>query len=108
MQAADINGESIKILGNLIGGSAGADDIALSVSDANISISLANAGTSYSAGDVITIPGNLIGAPLALAGGDDIGVTVGDANISVEVNTPGSGYKVGEQITILGEPVAGN
>ena len=35
----------------------GADDIALTVGDANVSISLANAGTGYAAGDVVTIPG---------------------------------------------------
>ena len=60
----------------------GADDIALTVGDANVSISLANAGTGYAAGDVITIPGNLIGGS---ARADDIDVTVGDANISVSV-----------------------
>jgi len=98
-----IRGEAITILGNLIGGTAGAspggDDIALTVGDATISISLANAGTGYAAGDVITIPGNLIGGS---SGADDIDVTVGDANISVVVTNAGSGYKVGEQITILG------
>gem|GEM_PF-1770689 len=99
-----VAGESIRILGSLIGGDDGVDDLVMSVDDSSVSVTLTDPGSGYTTGDIITIPGTSIGGDA----GDYVKVRVGDATVNVTLTDSGSGYTTGDIITILGTSIGGN
>ena len=79
-----------------------ADDIDVTVGDANISVSVNNPGSGYKVGEQITILGSQLGAT---DGVDNIVVNGNAANVSVSA-TGGSGYTAGGTVTLTGSDLA--